>query len=297
MALFLQQQSRQRLAGVGTLLLLWFTAVQAQVPVFDAASVRPAPSNPGARSSMKGGPETSDPGQITYTNVSLSAVLLRAYDLKAYQLMAPGWLGSERYDLAAKIPPGTSMEQFRQMLQNLLAERFQLTQHREVRPLQGFELVVARSGPKLKPSSPADPGRVPAPDAGVPPKSDARGFPRLDGPGLAMMEGVRGKAVISYLAARAQPISALAEFLSKEFRLPILEKTGLTGTFDFTLEFAPQPPGALPSASMEVPPDADDAAPNLITAVQQQLGLRLNPSKVPTNILVVDSAVKVPAGN
>jgi uncharacterized protein (TIGR03435 family) len=73
--------------------------------------------------------------------------------------------------------------------------------------------------------------------------------PQLSAPGLGMMEGVRGTAIVSLLTARAQPLSALTELLSKEFRLPVIDKTGLTGKFDFTLEFAPQTPGALPPES------------------------------------------------
>jgi uncharacterized protein (TIGR03435 family) len=86
--------------------------------------------------------------------------------------------------------------------------------------------------------------------------------------------------------------------LSREFRLPIVDKTGLTGKFDFTLEFAPQPPGAVPAASVEgVLDTADDSGPNLTTAVQQQLGLKLNPRKVPLDVLIIDRADKTPTEN
>jgi uncharacterized protein (TIGR03435 family) len=113
-----------------------------------------------------------------------------------------------------------------------------------------------------------------------------------------MMEGVKGKAVITFLTAQAQPISALVETLSKDFRLPILDKTGLTGKFDFKLQFAPQPPGALPrppsmDGQMEA---ADESAPNLTSAVQQ-LGLRLNPAKIPTGLIVIDRADQIPVEN
>jgi uncharacterized protein (TIGR03435 family) len=242
---------------------------------------------------MRGGPGSGDPGQITYTNVTLTSVLLRAYDVKPYQLTGPDWLSSRRYDIVATIPPGTTKEQFNRMLQNLLAERFHLVLHHETRELQGYELVTGRSGPKLKVSTDADAFAQPAPAS--PPKQDANGFPQLDGPGLAMMEGVKGKAVVSYLTARTQPVSALVDMLSREFRLPIVDKTGLTGAFDFNLEFAPQPPGALPP-----PPSVDaidESGPNLMTAVQQQLGLKLNPTKVPTDVLIIDRADQVPTGN
>jgi len=72
---------------------------------------------------MRGGPDSSDPGQITYTNVTLANVLLRAYNIKAYQLSAADWLSTRRYDITARLPPGATPDQFAVMLQNLLAER------------------------------------------------------------------------------------------------------------------------------------------------------------------------------
>src|SRR4051812_689501 len=104
-----------------------------QSPIFEAASVRPAQTDARARSSMRGGPGTSDPGQITYTNVMLMSVLLRAYDVKTYQVTGPDWLSSRRYDITAKIPPGATKEQFNRMLQGLLVDRFHLALHHETR--------------------------------------------------------------------------------------------------------------------------------------------------------------------
>jgi uncharacterized protein (TIGR03435 family) len=252
---------------------------------------------------MRGGPGTSDTGRIIFTSVTLMTVLLRAYDVKPYQVTynttykttGPDWLSSERYDITAKIPPGATKEQFNLMLQRLLTDRFHLALHHETKELQGYELVRGKSETKVKPSTEAGPNVDPT-DA---PKTDASGFPQLSAPGLVMMEGVRGKAVVSFLTARAQPLSALVELLSKEFRLPVTDKTGLTGKFDFTLEFAPQPPGALPPpGSVERLPDApDESGPNLMTAVQQQLGLKLEPKKIPVDILIVDKADKIPTEN
>jgi uncharacterized protein (TIGR03435 family) len=268
----------------------------AQAPAFEAASVKPSASP--SRGGMRGGPGTADPGRIAYTNVTLRAVLLRAYGVKTYQLAGPDWLGSARYDILAMLPPGASREQFESMLQNLLAERFHLSLHRENREVDGYELVPGKSGPKLKTAREADSG-PPAAEPASPPRTDANGFPVLDRPGLAIMEGTKGKAVISYLTARAQSLSALVDVLGNEFRLPIADRTGLTGKFDFTLEFAPQPPGALtaPSTVETLPAAADDSAPNLVTAVQQQLGLKLNPRKVRLEVLVIDRADRVPVEN
>jgi uncharacterized protein (TIGR03435 family) len=173
------------------------------------------------------------------------------------------------------------------MLQRLLAERFHLVLHHATKELQGYELITGKTAPKLKPSTEDGPDVQPA-DA---PKTDANGFPQLSAPGLVMMEGAHGTAVVSFLTARAQSLSALVEMLSREFRLPVTDKTGLTGKFDFTLEFAPQAPGSVP------PDTADESAPNLINAVPQQLGLKLDAKKIPVDILIIDRADRIPTEN
>ncbi|HLK69698.1 MAG TPA: TIGR03435 family protein [Bryobacteraceae bacterium] len=272
---------------------IWIAAVLgggalAQSASFEAASVKVSATQTG-RGSMRGGPGTADPGQITFTNVTLFNVLLRAYDLQSFQLSAPDWLSTRRYDIAAKVPPGASKDEGNRMLQSLLAERFRMEVHRETRELQGFELVAGRNGSKLKAAVDAGPG-APADESG-PPKTGADGYPILNGPGLVFMEGVSGRSVVTFLTARAQPLSALVQLLTREFRMPILDKTGLDGKFDFKLEFAPQAPGALPAEP------TDDSAANLTTAVQQQLGLRLSPAKVASVMVVVDRANPVPTEN
>ncbi len=153
--------------------------------------------------------------------------------------------------------------------------------------LQGYELVRGKTEPKLKPSTETAPDVEPT----EAPKTDANGFPQLSAPGLIMMEGMQGNAVVSFLTARSQQLSALVDLLSKEFRLPVTDNTGLIGKFDFKLEFAPQPPGALPVES------PDDSAPNLLSAVPGQLGLKLEPKKIPVDVLIVDSAYEFPTGN
>jgi uncharacterized protein (TIGR03435 family) len=112
---------------------------QSAPPAFEVASVKQAaPSNGPVRSSMRGGPGTSDPGRITYTNVTLMSVLLRAYEVKSYQASGPDWLSSERYDIAAEIPPGATKEQFNLMLQRLLADRVHLALHHETKQIPGL---------------------------------------------------------------------------------------------------------------------------------------------------------------
>ena len=116
-------------------------------PAFEVASIKPAaPQQPGRMMVAMGG----DPGRVNYTNVSLRNVLMRAYDVRSYQITGPSWLDTERYDIVAKVPEGVPKEQIPAMLQNLLAERFQMTIHRETKEQSVYALVVGKNGPEAQ---------------------------------------------------------------------------------------------------------------------------------------------------
>src|ERR1019366_4082456 len=141
---------------------------------FEAASVKPAgPFVPGEMGGIRGGPGTDDPGRITAPRATLSDLLARAYDVWLDQISGPAWLNDRSaygYRIDATLPPNATTEQFRLMLQNLLAERFHLRLHHETKTRPGYELVVASGGPKLK-------ERVPVTSA-------ASGKPSVDGSGF-----------------------------------------------------------------------------------------------------------------
>jgi uncharacterized protein (TIGR03435 family) len=179
---------------------------------------------------------------------------------------APSWLYSEHYTLEAKVagsdlPALARMapDQRKLMLQPLLADRFQLRFHRETKQLPIFALVIAKSGSKLKQSPPADPGGSTAPQM----KMSAHG----------------------QLTGQRFPISLLAQWLSLQVGRKVLDNTGLTGTYDFTLEWTPDSPASM-SAGAETP--APDSGPSIFTAIQEQLGLRLESTKGPVETLVID---------
>src|SRR5258706_15278617 len=140
-------------------ILVVCSAVCAQQPdsalTFEVASIKPAapPEMGMMRVGSRGGPGTGDPTRFTASNFSLSNLITTAYDLRPYQLTAPSWVNSERFDVVAKVPEGATKEQFRAMLQNLLVERFKLVIHRETKELPVFELVVGKGGPKFKESA------------------------------------------------------------------------------------------------------------------------------------------------
>src|SRR5271154_7259431 len=101
---------------------------------------------------MKGGPGTADPERLTYTNIALKTILLRAYGVLNYRLSGPDWLNSARFNIVAKVPPGATKEQLTLMLQNLVVERFNLTFHHETKETLVYELTAGKNGPKLKES-------------------------------------------------------------------------------------------------------------------------------------------------
>ncbi|HTX39210.1 MAG TPA: TIGR03435 family protein [Bryobacteraceae bacterium] len=161
------------LRTVVTVLLLACAALAQNEPVrpsFEAASVKPVdPHGPGA-GPLRGGPGTTSPGQLSGT-ATLKNLLMRAYELKNYQIAGPAWLDSERYEIAAKIPAGAGKREVALMLRTLLAERFRLVAHRETRELPLYAMVVAKNGPKFQESSAASRNAASAADDGVLPRA------------------------------------------------------------------------------------------------------------------------------
>jgi uncharacterized protein (TIGR03435 family) len=291
-----------------------FSGLAADGPQFEVASVKPAapmPPGMGMRVGSRGGPGTSDPGQVTYVNLTLKNLLTTAHGVKIYQVSGPGWLDTERYDIAAKMPPDTTKEQFALMLQNLLAERFKLTLHHETKDLPLYELVVGRNGPKLKPWV-EDPNAPPPPSPGTPPPLGKDGRPIVS-PGQTMMSVSMNNGVQRMrLTTTKQSLARFADMLANQLGRPVVDKTGLIGEFNDDLEYSPDglsgagggllPPLPPPPPGAGGPPGTSpagdqDGAPSLITAIQEQLGLRLESKKEPLDLLVIDHADKTPMEN
>jgi uncharacterized protein (TIGR03435 family) len=286
-----------------------FALAQSEL-TFEVASVKPASPQANGSVGMRGGPGSRDPGRIAYTNVSLINVLVNAYDVLSDQISGPNWLDSSRYDIDAKIPADTTREQFRVMLQNLLAERFHLGLHREKKDFPVYELVVAKGGPKLKRSVPDRDGSTPLPAPnGRGGATDHNGFP-LAGPHSTAQQSVNG---VAKMAGNQITMATLAQFLKFPMgflvgnnsigmsNARVVDKTGLDGEYDITLEYewpgqivAPAPGRGGGPAD---PPQAAEPAPDLFTALQQQLGLRLERTKEPFDVLVIDHLDKTPTEN
>lgn len=254
---------------------------------FEVASIKPSVTGL-ATARVSGGPETSDPGQISYRNVTLRILILNAYKVKNYQIAGPDYLSDVRVNIVAKVPAGVSKDDSRVMLQNLLMDRFGLKVHRERKEMQAYTLVVGKRGAKLRASA-----LTPAEDAGSRPSAPVSlpGRANLDKDGFPVLAGGRGMA-LSLASGRirmtvAQGTAAgICDLLSNQLNRPVIDETGLDGKYDFHLEFATEktmsPPGTPAGAG------PGDPAPDLMAAVEEQLGLRLESKTLPIDTVVVD---------
>jgi uncharacterized protein (TIGR03435 family) len=287
-------------------------------PRFEVASVKPA-SPDAVIGSMNGGPmgrgpfnqSGDNPERITWTNIRLLRAIQVAYDFPLDRISGPDWLGTDGYSIVATIPAGTSVGDFRLMLQNLLAERFKLAVHRATKDISGYALEIGRTGAKIA-QSPAIPRQeIVGDDAGKPnPKRaeslqymatrteafnalvsiDQNGFavPRPGNPMYPPGAGFEVTIVVNgrfRATALNHPMSGIADFLGNILGEPVQDQTGLTGKYDVRLEYVPR------SA------DAADPGPDVLDAIQDQLGLKLVSKKVPVEILVIDHAETTPTGN
>jgi uncharacterized protein (TIGR03435 family) len=201
-----------------------------------------------------------------------------AYGIQGFQLVgAPDWFATERFDIAAKapaeIPPAAPGQPSPEalMLRALLEDRFRLAMHRETRQIPIYALVIARSDKRLGPQI-----RRPANDyCAQRAKEIAKGNPQPFGVGQVC--GLRGNN--QELTAGAFPIGGFANFLASETERVVIDRTGLTGEWDFELKWSP------PNI-----PTPDPDRPSIFTALEEQLGLRLEPTTGPVEVMVIDRA-------
>ena len=237
--------------------------------------------------------ETPDPVRFTVENLDLKNLVTMAYGIEHYQLTAPDWMQSTRFDIVAKVPEGSTREQFRLMLQSLLAERFKLTVHREQKDMQAYELTVGKNGPKMRESADTPTGvGPPAPAERPKTQLDKDGFPALPAGNFPSMIMMKDRA--RWRVAKMS-MEEFAGRLAVQVGRPVSDATGLKGKYDFTLSWVTAP--ARPPSADGTVPAPDDAGPTIFGALQEQLGLKLDSKKVAVDMLVVDHMEKVPAEN
>jgi uncharacterized protein (TIGR03435 family) len=269
------------------------TAV-AQAQQFDVASVKPAPpltpATMGQAGRFVGGPGSSEPDHIRVPAVSLRLVIMTAYDMKTHQIAGPSWIDTERFDFAVTVPEGATKAQVGVMWQNLLKERFGMVMHHESKEFAVDELVIGRGGHKLKDNVEENP------NAEGPARVENE---KLSGPGFVSRIGSTGTMAEGSILARAQTLVPLVNLMTGQNGRPVVDKTGLTGKYDFEVQFTYDLPGLQPNGGTAAAgiTASDDPRLTLLLAVQQQLGLRLERSKAMLDTIVVDKAEKVPTEN
>jgi uncharacterized protein (TIGR03435 family) len=231
-----------------------------KIPQFDVISVKPGKDN------MTRVQFTAD--GMRGLSVTTQFLLFEGFGgINQNQVIgAPSWSTSDGFDIEAKVAAADlptlakmTFEQRRTMFQQILTDRFKLAAHHETRELPIYQLVVGKNGSKLKESSPDDPAAKP------------------HGPNMMFGQGK--------VTATDGSVSMFISALSRQLGRIIIDKTGLTGRYDFTLEWTPE--NAAPS---------EQSAPDIFTAIQEQLGLKLEPAKGPVDVIVIDH-IERPSAN
>jgi uncharacterized protein (TIGR03435 family) len=244
---------------------------------FDAISVHPTRSG----TIITGNVEvhrttirTLDDGYMA-ENISPKYLIATAYNVKQDSISGgPDWIDSVHYDINAKVsgsdsaaPPKLTGAQRRQMLQSLLADRFQLVVHTETKEAPIFELSVTKTGPKFHEATPGDTFA-----------SGVKGLDGLSHPGFPMMTGP------GQLTGQGVTISSVIDVLSQTLHRPVVDKSGLTGEYDISLQWTPD--------SVAAADPANDDGSSIFTALREQLGLKLESTKGPVKTLVIDNVAK-----
>jgi uncharacterized protein (TIGR03435 family) len=266
-------RSTYRALTLFTLALLSLPAIAQQIPTvpnpppYDVISIHP--HNAMDDNTMF----NSRPGNFVATNGTLKQLISYAYGVREDLITGlPSWADTARFDVTAKVSDfdpaafkNLTDEQSQSMLRPMLTDRFHVKAHTEIKTLSVFNLVVTKDGPKFKvnPPPPVDPDN---------PKKGQEG---------------RGNTMINNddLTATAIPLSSFAETLAANLNKTVIDKTGLVGDYDFHLKWSPED-----DRNTSADNGTTDHAPDLFTALQEQLGLKLEPTKGPVTTLVVDHA-------
>jgi bla regulator protein BlaR1 len=262
-------------------------------PAFEVASIKP--NNSGDGRVMIGG---QPGGRFTASNVPLKLLIRQAYQLQDFQIIGgPSWIASDRYDIVAKAEDGTPPEppsldrtapsRIQLMIRALLAERFQLVTHNETRELPIYALVLARSDGKLGPDLHKSEVDCNAAFAAARGRGGLPPPPGPPQPGERPSCGIR--IGMGNLAMGGTPLSQFANSLAMFVGRTVQDKTGLAGNYDVSLTWTPDQMPQRPPGAPELPP-VDPNGPSIFTAVQEQLGLKLDSQKGSVSVMIIDRA-------
>ncbi|HEX3748067.1 MAG TPA: TIGR03435 family protein [Bryobacteraceae bacterium] len=254
---------------------------------FDVATIKPKPTGPPLDdielNLLRGIARGSSHGTFHVPGASLHLLIQLGYNAKDYQIVGePAWANSERYDITAKTEKNASFEQMRPMLRSLLAERFQLMLHKDTKELPVYELTEAKGGFKI----------VHAQDGSCVNRDPNGPLPPL---GSKLCGGVRYSMLAagnSRIEGFGVSIPKLVEVLADKIGRTVVDKTGFSGAFNFQLDFSAEDAASIPKAAPTTTVGPDLQAPTLFTALQEQLGIRLQSAKGAVDVLVIDHVQK-----
>jgi uncharacterized protein (TIGR03435 family) len=265
------------IAGLGLSALNAFAQPASLLPEFEAVSIKPSKTG-----DLRGGMHPSPSGRLAATNVTAKALIRWAYSIRDFQLSGvPGWAESERFDVIAKSDGSPRYDflkpELETMFQSVLADRFKLTVHRDTKELPIYSLIVAKNGPKIHAVDEGDCPEVPTPQ----------------NPCRSLRTNQFGK-----MAGEKAPMGALAVVLTNFMGRIVVDKTGLKGSYSYVLDWTRylqpvQSEGGAGRADVDrplpqIPFDRASMQPAISTALEEQLGLKLESGKGPVETIVID---------
>jgi uncharacterized protein (TIGR03435 family) len=315
-------------------LLLGASLASAADPAFEVVSIKPAgPMDPARLLSGKAQIGMKfEQGRVTIGYLSLRDLLPLAYEVKAYQISGPDWLREQRYDIVATVPEGATKEQLPAMLRAMLSERFHVEAHKETRDQNVYALTISKNGHKMpeaapEPEAPPAPGQKSDMTIGV---GDNQVSINRSNSGVVVRDPRAGTTKVAMgpngtlrMEMARMTMQTLAETLTPMVDRPVINKTGLEGAFQVTLEMAMAdmvqmaraagmmtgaggpPPGigagapavgGAPGGAVPALASSDPGSSSIFSAVQQ-LGLRLEGQKAPLDMIVVDKVDRSPTDN
>jgi uncharacterized protein (TIGR03435 family) len=273
----------------------------AQSPQFEVASLRlfaPAPGQVAAGLHFDG-------AQVRGVGLSLRDYLATAYRFKATLISGPDWTATERYDISATLPDGSSKAQVPEMLQALLADRFEVKLHKEKKEFPIFALVLAKGPPKLK-ELPPDPNEDKDKDEPVGMANVATIAVIGNGVSVTYARGASISVGNNRIEVNKLPLWVFCRNLERYSDRQIVDMTGLAGSYTFAVDVTPEDYQAMMLRSAvlrgaKLPPEAqtllDTSPSSALSDALQQVGLKLEARKAPLDIIVIDSALKTPTPN
>jgi uncharacterized protein (TIGR03435 family) len=266
-------------------------------PEFEVASIRPSAEeanqvNVGLRITGS---------EIRVAHLTIRDYIGMAYRVKPNQIVGPEWMTQQRFDIAAKIPDGVAPARIPEMMQALLASRFQMKTHREMKEFNVYALTVAKGGLRIKEAE-----ALPPPPSDKPQPFTVAATGSGAGVAVDLGDGSSFSLGNNKLELRRITMAAMAETLTRFVDRPVLDMTDVKGRYDVTLDVTPEDYTALMirsaiNAGVVLPPQAlrllDNAPGNPLAPALQQSGLALEPRKAPLDVIVVDSSLKAPTEN